>query len=259
MQGGSEPASPTPPAAQRGASEPTAQPSPTSVRGASGDPTRGAYCTPLYVADACTHAGAHPFSLDPYSNERSHVHASLQCWLDRGDDGFGDGSPGSFLLAPGSARVVPQTVDVLSEDAQLLRATARTRTWLQPDYVRDFVLRAIRHYVHTRYVALLRFDPRTEWHDLIGEASEWIGVLSNSPGERSFEFEFPPGVTGAGNTFPHALYARSYADVTPEMRRLCSYPDGSARHWRKRSALADATSTASFVKRWGLLASAFAL
>lgn len=220
------------------------------VRGNTGEAARGSYCTPKYVADALG-----PLDLDPFSNARSHVRATLACWLERGDNGFGPSSavPGEYTLA-----IEPvELSERMSVVAQSHVATANTRSWLQPDYVRDFVLRAIRHYVHTRYVALLRFDPRPEWNSLIGEASEWIGVLSNSPGRSSFEFEFPPGFEGAGNTFPHALYARSYEDVTPEMRRLCCYPDGSARHWRKRSALADPASISAFAARWGFDAARF--
>jgi hypothetical protein len=132
----------------------------TGVRGASGDPKRGAYCTPKYVASALG-----DFDLDPFTNERSHVRAVEQCILDNGGDGFGAGDPGSYRVGQFGARTQ--------------QATHATRVWLQPDYTQ--VLSAVRHYVHTRFVALLRFDPRPEWADLVGGASEWIGVLSNSP------------------------------------------------------------------------------
>jgi hypothetical protein len=218
------------------------------VRGNSSDPIRGSTCTPLYVAQAVNARGA--FELDPFSNERSHIAAHHACWLERGDDGYGRGRahPGSYFragpcLGQDEHNGVRGVFDQLAADES---------AWIQPDYARDEVLHAIRHYVHTRFVALLRFDPRPEWHSLVGEASEWIGVLSNSPGESSFEFELPPGIQGGGNTFPHALYARRYEDVTPEMRRLCVYPDGSARHFRKRSALETRESTAAFARRWQL-------
>lgn len=202
----------------------------TGVRGASGDPKRGAYCTPKYVASALGE-----FDLDPFTNERSHVRAVEQCILDNGGDGFGAGDPGSYRVGQFGARTQ--------------QATHATRTWLQPDYTQ--VLSAVRHYLHTRFVALLRFDPRPEWADLVGGASEWIGVLSNSPGRSSFEFEPAPGVVSSSNTFPHALYARSYTDVTPAMRALCSYPDGTARHWRKRSSL-DGAGARTWIQSWGL-------
>lgn len=200
-----------------------------SVRGASGDPARGAYCTPKYVA-----ASLPAFDLDPFTNSRSHIRSTYACVGDHGDDGFGDGNPGTFTIR-GVTR----------------QATSSWRVFKQPDYTQ--VLACVRHYLHTRFVALLRFDPRPEWADLIGGASEWIGVLSNSPDRSSFEFEPAPGVVASSNTFPHALYARHYADVTPAMRALCSYPDGTARHFRKRSAISP-----DWLTRWGLTPELFA-
>ena len=233
-----------------------------NVRGGTGDPVRGSYCTPKYVADAVG-----PVDLDPFSNEHSHIQAAVSLSLARGEDGFGDKAPGSFLvsmeqverLAPGLRRDLAPVGIVQATNARaLLRATALTKTWIQPDYTETLL--AIRHYLHTRWIALLRFDPRPEWNEIIGGAAGWIGVLSNSPGHRSFEFDFPPGVDrGAGNTFPHALYARRYEDVTPAMRALCSYPDGTARHWRKRSALdGDPSAVAAWLRSWGFDASHFA-
>lgn len=205
-----------------------------NVRGGSGAIVRGSFCTPQYVARALG-----PLDVDPFTNERSHVIASDMCIVARGDDGFGDRTPGSYRTLGAHKR-----------------ATSSTRSWIQPDYTETLL--ALRHYLHTRFVALLRFDPRPEWNEIVGGASSWIGVLSNSPGHRSFEFEFPPGLKGAGNTFPHALYARSYEDVTPSMRALCSYPDGTARHFRKRSAL-DSPNAREWLASWGLAHEHFAL
>jgi hypothetical protein len=195
------------------------------------------------------------FDLDPFTNERSHVRAGLTCMLERGEDGFGSGAePGAFLIRTEN-RAVPASAGIalIMQATPIgttpLRATSSTHVWLQPDYTQ--VLAAVRHYLHTRFVALLRFDPRPEWADLIGGASSWIGVLSNSPERSSFEFEPAPGVISSSNTFPHALYARSYEDVTPAMRALCSYPDGTARHWRKRSAL-DGPGARDWIRSWGL-------
>lgn len=223
-----------------------------SVRGASGDPVRGSYCTPKYVADALP-----DFDFDPFSNPRSHIRSALSCQLERGEDGYGEGEPGTFVLRelvkPGA---LPRGVQAIgrADGSWLCLASSSTRVWIQPDYSQ--VLRAARHYLHTRFIALLKWDLRPEWADLIGGASEWIGHLSNSPGRSSFEFEAPPGITGAGNSWPHALYARSYADVTPAMRALCSYPDGTAHHHRKRSAL-DGAGARDWISRWGLDASVF--
>lgn len=234
----------------------SAQGSTRSVRGASGDLVRGSYCTPAYVAHALGRV-----DLDPFSNERSHVAARISLALERSEDGFGNGEPGTFLArSEGLSDVRSAQFSLVMQATPLgftmLRATSATRTWLQPDYTA--VLRAARHYLHTRWVALLRFDPRPEWQDLVGGAAEWIGVLSNSPGRSSFEFEAPTGVRTSSNTFPHALYARSYADVTPAMRALCSYPDGTARHWRKRSAL-EGAGARDWIQSWGLDSALFDL
>lgn len=227
-----------------------------SVRGASGDPARGSYCTPRYVAEALP-----TFDLDAFSNDRSHIRARVSLALERGEDGYGSGAGAGAFLARSEQLANDQRTAGFALVMQatpigftLLRATSTTRVWIQPDYTD--VLRACRHYLHTRFVALLRFDPRPEWADLIGGASEWIGVLSNSPGRSSFEFEAPPSVTASSNTFPHALYARRYEDVTQGMKALCSYPDGTARHWRKRSAL-DGPGAARWISQWGLDASLF--
>lgn len=222
-----------------------------SVRGASGDPARGSYCTPRYVAEALP-----TFDLDAFSNDRSHIRARVSLALERGEDGYGNGEAGTFKArrSESLSRLASCALHTDLGEYAIRRATSTTRVWIQPDYTD--VLRACRHYLHTRFVALLRFDPRPEWADLIGGASEWIGVLSNSPGRSSFEFEAPPSVTASSNTFPHALYARRYEDVTQGMKALCSYPDGTARHWRKRSAL-DGPGAARWISQWGLDASLF--
>jgi hypothetical protein len=37
----------------------------------------------------------------------------------------------------------------------------------------------------------------------------------------TFNFELAPGLVASGNTFPHALYYRRGADVTPAVLRTC--------------------------------------
>lgn len=195
---------------------------PVNVRGGSKDATRGAYVTPRPVARAVS--ARHRFDLDPFTNPHSHINAVNECMLERGDDGFGraDGVAGQ----PGVYRI----------GNRLHRATADTRTWFQPDY--SYVMNAWRHYSHTRWVALLRFDPRVEWWDEIYAASELVCVFS------AIEFETPPGVPrGAGNSFPHALYFRRAEDCTSEVMQLDEpLPRGAGRMriaaaWKKRSSL----------------------
>lgn len=176
-----------------------------NVRGGSTDPARGGYCTPKWLADAVGE-----FDLDPFSNPRSHIAATHACWLERGDDGFGDQPPGSF-------RTCGKT------------QTARDswKVWLQPPYERGFVARAFEHYVHTAWVALLRFDPRTAWFDAVYEAAELVAVIRSDPRGKPFGFEAPPGVKLSSLTFPHALYFRNAEDATPAALRHCAA-------WRKR-------------------------
>lgn len=162
-----------------------------NVRGGSRDPNRGTWCTPKPVALALG-----PFDLDPFSNPRSHIVSGYSCQLERGDDGFGSDrsdTPGMFFV-----------------NNRHHLATADTRVFIQPPY--SIVLRALRHYLHTRWCALLRFDPRPEWFDVVYDASSLVCVL------RGIEFEPPPGVPkGGGNSFPHALFYRRAEDVTPEV------------------------------------------
>jgi len=176
-----------------------------NVRGASRDPLRGEWCTPRWLAEAVG-----PWDLDPFSNARSHVVATHACWLERGDDGFGDGTPGSYYRAK-----VGQSY-----------ADASTRVWIQPPYARGFVSRVFEHYGHTRFCALLRFDPRPPWFDAFYNAAELVAVLRRTPDGKPFGFEPPPGVTASSNTFPHALFYRRAEDATPEVLRHCAA-------WRK--------------------------
>jgi hypothetical protein len=176
-----------------------------SVRGKSGDPVRGTWCTPKWLADAVGE-----FALDPFANPRSHVRSVARCALEDGGDGFGDGSPGSYRC--GAA-------------GEIQHATSEDTVWIQPPY--DIVLRAFDHYAHTRWVALLRFDPRPEWFDAIYDAAELVAVIRHDPEGRPFGFEPPPGVVASTNTFPHALYARHAEDIPRAALRYCAA-------WRKR-------------------------
>ena len=178
-----------------------------SSLGRSGDPNRGEWCTPKWLAEAVGH-----WDLDPFSNARSHILADASCSLERGDDGFGDGSPGSHLRA-------------LRGHPRLRIADQDYRVWLQPPY--GIVSRAFAHYRHTRWCALLRFDPRTRWWNEIYEACEVIAVIRRSPDDEAFNFEPPPGVEASSNPYPHALYYAQGRDMTPAVEKLCAV-------WRKK-------------------------
>lgn len=161
--------------------------------GGSGDPLRGSYCTPKPWAERLG-----PWDLDPFSNPRSHIVSTQSCQLERGDNGFGDGTPGSYRIG-----------------GVLYRATASTRVFIQPDY--SYVLEAIAHYGHTRFCALLRFDPSTEWYLQLRCLTRLYAVPL---GER-IEFEPPPGVEADANPHAHAFYFANPADATPELLRRC--------------------------------------
>lgn len=176
----------------------------THVRGGTDDPARGSWCTPKDLADAVG-----PFDLDPFSNPRSHIQATHACMLEDHGDGFGRGDPGSYKIG-GRFPLWSNAFD-------------STRVWLQPPYVKGFVQRAFRHYAHTRWTALLRFDPRPPWWREVYRASELVAVVV-------VEFEPPPGVVDlGGNSFPHALYYRRAEDVTPAVLRK------AAAVWRKQA------------------------
>lgn len=189
-----------------------------NVRGGSGDPARGAWVTAKNVADAVG-----PWDLDPFSNPRSHIVAVRSCQLERGDDGFGTrdtrfAQPGSYFIADSDGPDFHEHPEAHWRDVPAIGmrgrfhvATAATRVWGQPPY--SIVLRALRHYLHTQWCFLLRFDPRPEWFDLVYDASELVCVL------RHCEFEPPPNLPkkNGGNSFPHALYYRRADDVTPEI------------------------------------------
>lgn len=177
-----------------------------NVRGNSRDPARGAYRTPKWLADLLG-----PYDLDPFSNPLSHIHATESCTLELGGDGFGDNTPGSYRTRNG---------------ARLKHATDATKLWFQPDY--QFVLRGFNHYRHTRWTALLRFDPRPEWFDAVYDASELVAVLRHDPDGKPFGFEPPPGITASSNTFPHALFFKHATDAPSEVLRFCIA-------WRKGS------------------------
>jgi hypothetical protein len=131
------------------------------------------------------------------------MQADITCELERGDDGFGMGDPdrreGSFYV----------------KGSGYHRAWPSWRVWVQPDY--EYVLEAIRHYKHTRFTALLRLDPSTEWFDELHAVSKLILIPK---GDR-IEFNPPPGVKASSNPFPHGFFYAHAEDATDAIRALC--------------------------------------
>lgn len=70
-------------------------------------------------------------------------------------------------------------------------------------YAHGEVLKWVKHWRHTRFCFLLRWDPSTKWFaELIPHCTHvWFPA-------RRINFEPPPGVKSSSNPFPHALYLR---------------------------------------------------
>lgn len=168
-----------------------------NVHGGSGEEARGEWCTSKRTATAIG-----GFDVDPFSNARSHIVAVHHCILARGDNGLVTerGQVGEYRCN-GSYRI----------------ARENTRVFLQPPY--EIVERAVEHFGHTRFCALLRFDPSTDWFEQLKRRCELICVL-----RKREEFEPPPGVIAPGKKaggapFPHALFYARFEDATEAVFR----------------------------------------
>src|SRR5690606_30225668 len=107
--------------------------------------------------------------------------------LEDGDDGLVDQyGPGAFVYGGVNCATLPSA-----------------RTFINPPYSRGAVVRWIRHWRHTRFCFLLRWDPSTRWfEELLPHCTHvWFPP-------RRINFEPPPGVKSSSNPFPHALYLR---------------------------------------------------
>lgn len=188
--------------------------------GGSGDPNRGTWRTPKWLAKA---VGV--WDLDPFANPVQHVSATTACMLERGENGLelGDilekrNAPGTHrvakLGAAGGARVPGE----LARAPGVRIADESTRVWIQPPY--EIVDDVITHYGHTRFCALLRFDTRTAWFDTLYRLVRTRrGLICATRG--SFNFEPPPGVAPSSNIFPHALFYADARDATQAVLRRC--------------------------------------
>lgn len=178
------------------------------------DEQRSAWCSPLAITKAVTESS--PFDLDPFTNPRSTLQATHTCMLERGDDGFGLTQrhvPGSFYVNPDGCANFPDGCGVCGQHV----ADETWKVWIQPDY--EFVIEAIAHYLHTRFVALLRLDTSTKWFETLWRTCQVIMV----PKRDRLEFVPPPGVKASSNPFPHGVYYKHCEDVTNAIFALC-YP-----------------------------------
>jgi hypothetical protein len=144
---------------------------------------RGSWCTPEWLAKLIG-----PVDVDPCSNERSHIDGTLRIRLDDGGDGI------HAHEVPGSFR----------HKNRLAKAETFNTVFCNPEYRHGEVERWVRHYRHTKFIYLLRWDPSTDWFsELIGHCTHvWF------PTQR-INFEPPPRIKASTNPFPHALYLRS--------------------------------------------------
>jgi hypothetical protein len=194
-----------------------------NVFGGTKDPNRGKWCTEARWAG---YVGA--FDLDPFTNPRSHIEAAVHCMLERNDNGFGlelggKRTPGEYVarytsrpeLRPLGKGELARRHDVIAV------AGENTRVWFQPPY--EIVDEALDHYGHTRFVALLRWDPPCRWFQRLYKLSE----LVCSPRDKRMSHESPSGVKGGAPPLPHVLFYRRAEDATRDVLRRCN-------SWRPR-------------------------
>lgn len=163
---------------------------------------RDGWCTPLWIAKLVGWVNC-----DPCGNSRSHISAGRVLSLENGDNGLPDGAPGTFTTGkPGYY------------GESTYRAPPTWTVFVNPPYAAGQVIRWIRHWLHTRFIFLLRWDPSTKWFsELIGHCTHvWF------PSAR-INFEPPPGVTSSSNPFPHALYLRRPTKGLLERLALMGY------------------------------------
>lgn len=172
--------------------------------GGSGEPDRGSWCTPKWITDAVG-----PVNVDPFSNLRSTVQADVACMLERGDNGLVTAELG------GESGVWSCKASGVG------KATSETKVWIQPPYERGFVLQAVRHYLHTRFIALLRLSPDTEWFRQLFARSELVLPFRDRVDFQPPRGVFPEGKEAPGALFPHALFYARAEDATPAIRALC--------------------------------------
>lgn len=192
-----------------------------NVFGGTKDPNRGKWCTEQRWAE---YVG--PFDLDAFTNSRSHIVARVHCMLDeRGDSGFGvepedKRVPGQYLARKTTGKPLGKGELARKRDTIAI-ADENTRLWFQPPY--EIVEEALDHYAHTRFVALLRWDPPCRWYQRLYKLSE----LVCSPRDKRMSHESPSGVKGGAPPLPHVLFYRRAEDATRDVLRRCN-------SWRPR-------------------------
>lgn len=151
---------------------------------------RDARCTPLRLARAIG-----PVWIDVCTNDRSHIQATRDWRLERGQD------------AIRGARYLPR------------RAGCPGIVFCNPPYSRGNVIRFVRAFCRTRFLFLVRQDTSTRWWR---ELWPYVG-LQCTPISR-VEFDMPPDVDDVedtSNPYPHVLLYANADDATADVRRIC--------------------------------------
>lgn len=131
--------------------------------------------------------------LDPCSNPRSKVVAHIRLMLEQGDDGLReDLGPGGFHEANNPTKGYVES-----------RAKEDWETFINPPHGPGQVLRWVRHYRHTRFIYLLRWDPSTDWFAELHPHCTHIWHPA-----RRVNYDPPPRIKPSSNAYPHALYVR---------------------------------------------------
>lgn len=171
-----------------------------NLAGGSGDKDgRDSWCTPLWLAELMGW-----FDLDPCNNARSHILHRFWCSLEDGGNGLVEDN-GDGIFGPGC--FAGRCKDQFDGELQTNYAPRSWRVFINPPYARGQVKRWVRHYSHTNFVYLLRWDPSTDWFAELMKHTKYVWFPN-----RRINFEPPPGVKSSSNPFPHALYMAAKPD-----------------------------------------------
>ncbi len=143
---------------------------------------RGTWTTPEWLAKLIRFIG-----VDPCSNPRSVIQAQIACQLERGDNGLHD----------------PNTPGSMRWKGQLVQACKNDSVFINPPYAHGEVEKWVVHYLHTRFIFLLRWDPSTRWFRILMDHATHVWFPN-----RRIDFQPPPRIRASSNPFPHALYLR---------------------------------------------------
>lgn len=148
---------------------------------------RQSWTSPQWIADLVGRR-----DLDPCSNPRSVIDAQVKLMLEHGDDGLReDLGVGAFSEPNNLGGVMTSWA---KEDWE---------TFINPPHGPGQVIRWVRHYRHTMFIYLLRWDPSTDWF-----AELYPHCTHVWHPDRRVNYDPPPRIKPSSNAYPHALYLR---------------------------------------------------